>query len=75
MVQAPDRLLGSLAKASDRKILCYYRNPTSSLQVIRSANPSQWRFERVVFPCQRRMFEAVKEAKLEVYSRDRETPG
>lgn len=69
MIQAPKHFLESPATASDRKILCCYRNPTPSLQIIRSTNPSQWRFERVVFPGQRLMFEAVGQATLEVYSR------
>lgn len=69
MIQAPEHFPESLAAASDRKILCFYRNPTPSLQVIRSANSSWWCFERVVFPGQRLMFEAIREAKLEVYSR------
>jgi hypothetical protein len=69
MIQAPEHFPDSLATVSDRKILCFYRNPTPSLQVIRSTRSSRWRFERVVFPGQRLMFEAIGGAELAVYSR------
>jgi hypothetical protein len=74
MIQAPEHFLKSLAVASDRKILCCYCNPTPSLQVIRSAKSSRWCFERIVFPSQRLMFEAVRDAELEIYSCDRGIP-
>lgn len=48
-------------------ILCHYANPTAEIQVIRIANVARWYFERVVFPGQQLMFEAVPGARLDVY--------
>ncbi|MBE9079659.1 DUF1830 domain-containing protein [Romeria aff. gracilis LEGE 07310] len=50
------------------KILCSYQNSTSRLQVARIANIPHWYFERVIFPGDLLLFEAVPEAQLEVYS-------
>jgi hypothetical protein len=48
------------------QLLCCYINATSKLQVIRIANIPNWRFERVVFPRQRLLFEAPPGAEIEV---------
>ncbi len=48
--------------------LCCYVNATSQIQVARIANVPQWYFERVVFPGQRLMFEAPRDARLEVHT-------
>lgn len=48
-------------------ILCYYRNSTPQMQTIRIDNLPNWHFERVVFPGQRLLFEAVPEGELEIY--------
>ena len=50
---------------NDRKnsILCCYVNVTSNIQVARITNIPNWYFERVVFPGQRLMFEALPEAE------------
>lgn len=49
-------------------ILCCYVNYTSKIQIARIANIANWYFERVVFPDQRLLFEAVAEAYLEIYT-------
>lgn len=49
-------------------ILCYYANSTSQIQMVSVVQASQWLFERVVFPGQRFLFEAVPDALLEVRS-------
>jgi hypothetical protein len=45
-----------------------YLNATSSIQVARITNISNWYFERVVFPGQRLIFEAPLEASLEIHT-------
>ncbi|MGQ9836406.1 MAG: DUF1830 domain-containing protein [Cyanobacteriota bacterium] len=54
-------------KVSER-LICSYVNATSSIQVARITNIENWYFERVVFPGQRLIFEAVPEAKLEIHT-------
>lgn len=49
------------------KNLCYYGNFTSEIQIARVKNIPNLNFERVVFPGDRLLFEAVPEAQLEVY--------
>jgi hypothetical protein len=48
-------------------IVCCYLNATSRIQVARITNIPNWYFERVVFPGQRLVFEAVPEAMLEIH--------
>ncbi len=48
--------------------LCCYVNTTNSVQVARITNIENWYFERVVFPGQRLIFEALPEAVLEIHS-------
>jgi hypothetical protein len=64
MAQILDRL------PSDRSepILCCYVNATSKMQIVRISNVQNWYFERVVFPGQRLMFEALPEAQLEIHT-------
>lgn len=50
------------------QILCYYVNTTSTIQIARIANVPNWYFERVVFPSQRLLFEAMPEAQLEIHT-------
>ncbi|WAL61177.1 DUF1830 domain-containing protein [Thermocoleostomius sinensis] len=52
--------------ASD-PILCCYVNATSKIQIVRITNIPNWYFERVVFPGQRLVFEAMPQAQLEVH--------
>lgn len=49
------------------RILCGYVNATRLLQIIRIENISNWYFESIVFPGQRLLFEALPDAKLEIY--------
>ena len=48
------------------KILCFYVNSTRHIQIARITNIPSFHFERVIFPKQRLMFEAVPSAQLEV---------
>ncbi len=50
------------------QITCCYVNATSSIQVARITNIENWYFERVVFPGQRLLFEALRAAKLEIHT-------
>ncbi|MEM0979202.1 MAG: DUF1830 domain-containing protein [Cyanobacteria bacterium P01_H01_bin.58] len=51
-----------------KPILCCYVNATSRMQVARITNVQNWYFERVVFPGQRLVFEAVPHAQLEIHT-------
>lgn len=62
------QILDALPTQQPNKILCSYRNPSSDLQIARISNISYWYFERVIFPDDVLLFEAVAEAKLEIYS-------
>jgi len=53
--------------SGDELIVCCYVNATSRIQVVRITNIPNWYFERVVFPGQRLLFEALAEAMLEVH--------
>lgn len=48
-------------------MVCCYVNATSRIQVVRITNIPNWYFERVVFPGQRLVFEALPAALLEVH--------
>ncbi len=50
------------------RILCSYINVTNQIQVARITNIATWYFERVVFPGQRLVFEAVFDGILEIHS-------
>ncbi|MEG5060897.1 DUF1830 domain-containing protein [Microcoleus sp. A2-C5] len=50
----------------DTRILCWYLNNTSKVQIARITNIPNWYFERTVFPGERFLFEALPEAQLEV---------
>lgn len=50
------------------RILCYYVNSTTQIQKARIANIPNWLFERVVFPRQRLLFEALPEGLLEIHT-------
>lgn len=49
-------------------LLCCYVNATNKIQVARITNIEHWYFERVVFPGQRLVFEALPEALLEIHT-------
>lgn len=63
MIQVPDRV-----SQNQSTVLCCYINTTNSLQVARITNIPHWWFERVVFPGQRLLFEAVPDAQLEIHT-------
>ncbi len=49
-------------------LLCCYVNATSKIQIARITNVPDWYFERVVFPGQRLLFEALSSAMLEIHT-------
>jgi hypothetical protein len=57
-----------LPTGSRNLIVCCYVNATSHIQIARITNVPNWYFERVVFPGQRLLFEAVMEAQLEIHT-------
>ncbi|MBF2056738.1 MAG: DUF1830 domain-containing protein [Cyanobacterium sp. T60_A2020_053] len=62
------QILDSIPNDDNNKIMCCYVNATSQIQVARITNINNWYFERVVFPGQRLLFEALPQAQLEVHS-------
>lgn len=70
MAQALTEKLNMMPLPSEHSeiILCCYPNATSGIQIIRIANISNWYFERVVFPGQRLLFEALPHAQLEIHT-------
>ena len=59
--------LDHFADDKESSILCCYVNATSKIQIARITNIPNWYFERVVFPGQRLVFEAHKDADLEIH--------
>jgi len=49
-------------------ILCFYVNTTSRIQIIRITNIPNFYWERVVFPGQRLIYQALPSAKLEIHT-------
>ncbi|MGL5060319.1 MAG: DUF1830 domain-containing protein [Microcoleus sp.] len=49
-------------------MVCCYVNATNQIQIARIANIPNWYFERVVFPGQRLVFEAMSAAVLEIHT-------
>ncbi|MGB3294317.1 MAG: DUF1830 domain-containing protein [Phormidesmis sp.] len=62
------QILDSLPADDADTLLCCYVNATSKIQIARITNVPDWYFERVVFPGQRLMFEAVRMAMLEIHT-------
>jgi hypothetical protein len=62
------QILDPVPNDDNKTLLCCYVNATSQIQVARITNVEDWYFERVVFPGQRLMFEAVPEAILEIHT-------
>ena len=56
------------------KTLCYYFNPTAQIQLIRVTNGHHFNLEKIVFPQQRILFEAMPEAQLEIYNSQSRKP-
>lgn len=57
-------MVSSRMKTSD-SILCFYKNSTRKLQLVRLPQSS---FERLVFPGEKFMFEALPDGSLEIYT-------
>jgi hypothetical protein len=62
------QILDPLPDNQKDNILCCYVNATNQIQVVRITNVVNWYFERVVFPGQRLVFEALRDAVLEVHT-------
>ena len=56
------------------QILCFYANSTSQMQIAWIEDTPTCHLEKVIFPGQRLLFEAVPEAQLEIqtFSQDKE---
>ena len=68
MAQLIDPLPSDDADDASGTLLCCYVNATSKIQIARVSNVPNWYFERVVFPGQRLLFEAVPTALLEIHT-------
>lgn len=62
------QVLDPLPSDSFDQILCCYVNVTSQIQIARITNVPNWYFERVVFPGQRLIFEALPQSHLEIHT-------
>ena len=62
------QILDPIPNNRQSSVLCCYVNATSQIQIARITNIPNWYFERVVFPGQRLMFEALPEALLEIHT-------
>lgn len=62
------QILDPVPQNGEGTILCCYVNATSQMQIARITNIDNWYFERVVFPGQRLLFEAMPQALLEIHS-------
>jgi hypothetical protein len=65
------QILNRLPDKCGQNILCSYQNKTPNIQIFRITNIPNWYFERVIFPRELLLFEALSEAVLEIYSSDR----
>jgi len=62
------QIIDPLPSDASETALCCYVNATSKIQVARITNIPNWYFERVVFPGQQLVFEALPQALLEIHS-------
>jgi hypothetical protein len=62
------QIIDPVPQNGGNSILCCYVNATSQIQVARITNIPNWYFERVVFPGQRLVFEALPAALLEIHT-------
>ncbi|NJK99741.1 MAG: DUF1830 domain-containing protein [Spirulinaceae cyanobacterium RM2_2_10] len=62
------QIFDPVPSSASNPVLCCYVNATSQIQVARITNIDNWYFERVVFPGQRLVFEALPDALLEIHS-------
>lgn len=51
--------------------LCFYKNTTRKMQIVRIINIPNWRLEKIVFPAESFMFYAIPTSILEISSCDR----
>ncbi len=56
-----------IATARLSTMLCYYINSTNKIQLIRVIKDRCLSLEKIVFPQQRILFEAMPEGQLEIY--------
>jgi hypothetical protein len=62
------QILDPVPQNGSNSIVCCYVNTTSQIQIARITNIPNWYFERVVFPGQRLVFEALPDALLEIHT-------
>lgn len=62
------QILDPIPGGGKKFLMLGYLNATSSIQIARVTNISNWYFERVVFPGQRLIFEAPIDARLEIHT-------
>ena len=62
------QIIDPIPNGEGDRLLCSYINATSQIQVARITNVDNWYFERVVFPGQRLVFEAISYGILEIHS-------
>jgi len=65
---AMTQILDPIPESEKDNLVCCYINGTSTIQIARITNIPNWYFERVVFPGQRLLFEAVTGALLEIHT-------
>jgi len=53
-------------------ILCYYFNPSNKIQLIRVWNLNSYSLEKILFPQQRILFEAMPGGMLEVHTKQQD---
>lgn len=53
-------------------ILCYYFNSSNTIQHIRVGNGNNYSLEKIIFPQQRILFEAIPEGMLEVHTKQQD---
>ena len=66
-IQPMSQIIDAVPSQYPNKILCGHHNISSRLQVMKITNIPHWSFERIVFPGEIRLFEAMPEAILEIY--------
>ena len=62
------QILDLLPSKYNHGIICSYINATNFIQIVRITNITNWYFERVVFPQQHLLFEALPDAQLEIHT-------
>jgi hypothetical protein len=67
LLTAMAQIFDPLPSDAQEHALCCYVNATSKIQIARISNIPSWYFERVVFPGQRLVFEALPHAQLEIH--------